>query len=1193
MIDTDGNGKLTFDEFNKMFNEMKVPIPATELRNLFDCIDTSHNNEVSYNELLNYVRECRRESERIKRMKFLAERTEAIRNESALQAREAKESQLADLGPNNPATESNRFKMKITLLEIREKTSIQKIESLLHQLKNSEGIISELNTYVKDLEVSLLKSNEQYFAERERNIELQEKVNGGIPKKEADLLRLDNDRLVIENVSLKAANNTFRNLYQASMYQTSVLRISVEKSRMEVETFKRIIKELQGSGDRESMIGKLYYSLMISKWNEGEVNKKYAGIIEEFKRVTTELKIVEEKVDSKEDEIYETHAVYKEKILVSEKTISELKLKIIPTITITRIENLAHTVKEFSSMKTDLEILNKRLRDSNSELVLKLDALETQKSVVEDLEKRLKANFSDDMSQQLIEMGERMREYKLNELKSRREAASAVEKEEYYLRMNRQNLENLKKLEEDLAEWDIKFARREEFWHKRYNEQVKIVFSKGKAIGSDDQTLEKGFELFKRKSPTEMKEQRAEMIEKTSEINVLKKRLEDTEKRLDESMYRVKDLENQIMSSQTDHTQMVKIVGSVRNEETERMAMAAHKTIETLQSIIGDKDEENSRKDRYIEKLKHEFYLQKENDGNEIRELYEQLRINNQEIFQRQKSQMLGMNTSSYMGGNIKNAQILPEVNKLLNDKDEMISALQSKLEVESRGKKQANEAILRMTQEIDTLKAEIMIEQQKNAPEKFAKEIETLNKLIKHKDKEIKGFKESLTKLKEEFFKACDEKLESEKEYQALQSKLNSQGSNNTQMETKLKLATKKIEEINAKMRMMDGEIEERKVKEIEWKEKFSTMKQEKDRLQDLLDKATRDKNLRKPNLGGEKDKAEIEDKNISAFFKPKSEKAEEKSAKNRFLDDEDKKEEKSGFGKKEGNKFLEKEEKAGFGKKEGNKFLEKEKEEKSGFEEKSSFLSKKGEKNKFLEEKESSDGKKDGSSFEEKEKKSELKEKIKHLEKQILILKQEKAKNLIDEDGFLSNGQGKSSFGFKDFNEVMNTMGDWFRSNPHIDFFKLLKENDKKRTGLLASEALYSELKMCGISLKPRDQALIDKKMKDQKGFVNYLDFYYSLKGMSSCEVLAKTDEKALMKRASTLKEKPLTSSEKKEVDVLKTNLLEMKKEKDLLEKQLANWKENAMNYQVQLRTLQNKFPKENIEEGIGSAGKNVRLL
>ena len=1155
MIDTNGDQKLTFDEFHEMFKQMKVPIAATELQNLFDSIDVGHNKEVSYDELLNYVRECRRENERIKRLKFLSERTETLRNESALQA---KESQAIELGPNNPASEANRFKMKITLLEIREKNSYMKMESLLHQLKNSEDVISELNSYVKDLEVSLLKSNEQYYTEREKNIELQEKVNGGIPKKDADFLRLENDRLFIENASLKAANNTFRNLYQASMYQTSVLRISVEKSRMEVDTFKKIIKELQGSGDREAMIGKLYYSLMISKWNEGEVNKKYAGIIMEFKRVTMELKIIEENVDKKEDEIYETHTAYKEKLLLVEKSVSELRLKIIPTITVTRIENLAHTVKEFSAMKTDLEIMNKRLRESNSELILKLDALETYKGVLEDLDRRLKSTYSDDMSQQLIEMSERMREYKLNELKSRREATSSLEKEEYYLRMNRQNLENIKKLEEDLSEWDLKFAKREEFWHKRYNEQVKIVFSKGKAIDSEDKTLEKGFELYKRKGGApDKKEIRSEMIEKTSEITVLKKRLEETEKKFDESLNKIKEMESQIVSQEKDQTIMTKIAGAVKNEEADRLAMAAHKTIETLQAIIGDKNEENERKDRYVEKLKHEFYLQKETDGNEIRELYEQLRVNNQELFSKQKGQFTSSNPSFIN----KTTQILPDVNLLLNEKDELISGLQSQLEVEKKMKKQTNDYLLKKTQEIEDLKGELLLEQQKNAPEKYGQEIETLKKLIKHKDKEIKGFKDSLMKLKEEFFKACDEKLESEKEYQALQNKLTSQGSNNSQMETRLKQATKKIEEVNVKIRMADAEIEDMKMKEIEWKERFNTLKKEKDRLQDLLDKNIRDKQLRKPDLKDEK--TEIEEKNISEFFKPKQEKKEEKT--------KEKKEEKS-------NKFLEKKEEK------SNKFLEKKGEEKSN-----RFLEKKEENsNRFLEKQEE----KSYGLLEKKEKEDfldeseDLKEKINDLEKENIRLKQEKAKNIIDESGYLGKGH---AMGFKDLNNLIETMSEWFKSNPQIDFFKCMKENDKKRTGLLPSEALYAELKLCGVKLKPRDQALLDKNMKDQKGFFNYVELFYMLKGMKSCEVM-KGEEK-VGQRKSILMEKPLTSSEKKEVDVLKNNLLEMKKEKDLIEKQLVNWKENAMNYQNQLKNMQNKFPKENIEEGIGASQRSVR--
>lgn len=47
-------------------------------------------------------------------------------------------------------------------------------------------------------------------------------------------------------------------------------------------------------------------------------------------------------------------------------------------------------------------------------------------------------------------------------------------------------------------------------------------------------------------------------------------------------------------------------------------------------------------------------------------------------------------------------------------------------------------------------MKKDLEIERAKNIPEKSLHEIETLKKLIKHKDKEIKSFKDSITKLKE-----------------------------------------------------------------------------------------------------------------------------------------------------------------------------------------------------------------------------------------------------------------------------------------------------------------------------------------------------------------------------------------------------------------------------------------------------------
>lgn len=65
-------------------------------------------------------------------------------------------------------------------------------------------------------------------------------------------------------------------------------------------------------------------------------------------------------------------------------------------------------------------------------------------------------------------------------------------------------------------------------------------------------------------------------------------------------------------------------------------------------------------------------------------------------------------------------------------------------------------------------------------------------------------------------------------------------------------------------------------------------------------------------------------------------------------------------------------------------------------------------------------------------------------------------------------------------------------------------------------------------------------------------------------------------------------LSVVEKNTIEVLKSNIGEMRKERDLLEKQLNNWKENAVNYQNQLRVLQNKVPDQN--EGRRRSNTNV---
>ena len=73
-------------------------------------------------------------------------------------------------------------------------------------------------------------------------------------------------------------------------------------------------------------------------------------------------------------------------------------------------------------------------------------------------------------------------------------------------------------------------------------------------------------------------------------------------------------------------------------EEAERMAQAAQQSIDTLQRIIDDKNEQLKRKDRIIGDLKKQMLTSKEEDCFQIQKLNEEIR----EL--RSKKQMANLN---------------------------------------------------------------------------------------------------------------------------------------------------------------------------------------------------------------------------------------------------------------------------------------------------------------------------------------------------------------------------------------------------------------------------------------------------------------------------------------------------------------------------------------------------------------------
>jgi hypothetical protein len=69
-------------EFSQMFEQMEIPLTSDAMKELFYAINRHASAEITYNQLLNYLREAKSEDEKIRRMKSIQERTKMLAESS-------------------------------------------------------------------------------------------------------------------------------------------------------------------------------------------------------------------------------------------------------------------------------------------------------------------------------------------------------------------------------------------------------------------------------------------------------------------------------------------------------------------------------------------------------------------------------------------------------------------------------------------------------------------------------------------------------------------------------------------------------------------------------------------------------------------------------------------------------------------------------------------------------------------------------------------------------------------------------------------------------------------------------------------------------------------------------------------------------------------------------------------------------
>ena len=112
-------------------------------------------------------------------------------------------------------------------------------------------------------------------------------------------------------------------------------------------------------------------------------------------------------------------------------------------------------------------------------------------------------------------------------------------------------------------------------------------------------------------------------------------------------------------------------------EESEKMALAAQQSIDTLQRIIDDKNEQIRRKDKIIDELKKQLISNKEEDCLEIQRLNEEVR---ELRSKRSVDEIMNKSTSKNFFPS-KSEDKFKELYKIIDEKEDEIKSLQNKFD--------------------------------------------------------------------------------------------------------------------------------------------------------------------------------------------------------------------------------------------------------------------------------------------------------------------------------------------------------------------------------------------------------------------------------------------------------------------------------------------------------------------------------
>ncbi|CAG9327185.1 unnamed protein product [Blepharisma stoltei] len=818
-FDTNHDGRINRGEFNQTFARMNAGLTREQLDELWNSMNSDRDGYISVAEFITQFKSSTKERDS---QILIREAEEAVRND-----------------PEYSYGGGRGDRRLVALYEAREQAAQNKVERYQVRMKNLETSLSEAEKHIEILEAKNIDLTKKYHIMREEDATNKHRLANTVSKAEAEQLKQNNEILQKELAEARAAMNTYKSLVQVSADHVRALQLSIEKRKDEIDTFQRAIREMQADNAEAATVGKLYHQVMVSRWSEASANRKYDSLLNEARNLRAEAFRLENETMEKEKGIYDLQQVLTEKIANYESQIRELKLKSEHNISLDKANEFISQIRDLGEKKSELEDETRRLRGELLDLESKSEEAKIMKNAAEEIYQLIKTGSSDDISDRLVEMAERMSQLRLNELKAKREMGHSKEKEEYYARIHVQDMDNIRTLEQEVARWESVLAKKEEAWRKKDDERQKMLLNPKFQIHTSD-----GFQP--KITPGEVKK-------KDDDIATLKEQLriaENTIKIRNEQINHLTAVRNEAERAGTGLTQesrtifsreeLIKITGE---NEADQLAQAANATIKTLNEMIDNKNAQLERKEAQIQKLQQDLVRAQQESVREAHRLAEELQTRTTGAMANLQGAINASNIRSRPSSSYR-----PDLDVLLQDRDSRLNYLIGQLKGAEKIKEQNERLLNQLRKELEDTKYELNIEKAKNTGEGYKKELELAKKQLQIKDKELQGLKKSLAELKDDLLKAAETNEVKEKD---LREKALRENSDNSVIAQNMAKAQQRIETLTKQMKEAREEINRLKTEKIEVAERETKAKEENKRIvdnqmkkQEMLNKLMKENN-------------------------------------------------------------------------------------------------------------------------------------------------------------------------------------------------------------------------------------------------------------------------------------------------------------------------------------------------------------